>query len=132
LPRCAGGRREDLHWLWPSVSPWQPHRHDRPGRSDRPVRVPDRVSWPGHLIQIWLWSVLSWQGLRPNFSPLLFHCFFPFLFSVPEIHINLQIHSKLDKTWKNTKQISIESLRLDLGIRLDKSHLFTLFPSVKL
>jgi hypothetical protein len=32
---------------------------------------------------------------------------------------------------KNMKQISIESLRVDLGIRMDKSHFYTLLPSVK-
>jgi hypothetical protein len=30
------------------------------------------------------------------------------------------------------KQISIESLRVDLGVGLDKSHFCTLLPSVKL
>jgi hypothetical protein len=30
------------------------------------------------------------------------------------------------------KQISIKSLRVDLSIRLDESHFWTLFPSIKL
>jgi hypothetical protein len=39
---------------------------------------------------------------------------------------------KYNTTQKNMKQISIESLRVDLGVRLDKSHFCTLLPSVKL
>jgi hypothetical protein len=32
------------------------------------------------------------------------------------------MHRKYNTTQKNTKQISIESLGVDLGFRLDKSH----------
>jgi hypothetical protein len=39
---------------------------------------------------------------------------------------------KYNTTQKNMKKISIESLRVDLGIRLDKYHFCTFLLSVKL
>jgi hypothetical protein len=42
------------------------------------------------------------------------------------------MRGKYNTTRKNMKQIPIESLRVDLGIRLDKIHFCTLLPSVKL
>jgi hypothetical protein len=39
---------------------------------------------------------------------------------------------KYNNTQKNTQQILIESLRVDRGIRLDKSQFCMLLPSVKL
>jgi hypothetical protein len=39
---------------------------------------------------------------------------------------------KYNRARKNTKQISIESLRVGLGVRLDKSHFCPLLCSVKL
>jgi hypothetical protein len=39
---------------------------------------------------------------------------------------------KYNITQKNMKQISIELLRVDLSVGLDKSHVCTLLPSVKL
>jgi hypothetical protein len=42
------------------------------------------------------------------------------------------MHRKYNTARKNMKQISIGSLRVDLVVRLDKSHFCTLLPSVKL
>jgi hypothetical protein len=39
---------------------------------------------------------------------------------------------KYNKTQKNLKQISIESLRIELGNGLDKVHFCALLPPVKL
>jgi hypothetical protein len=39
---------------------------------------------------------------------------------------------KYNTTRKNMKQISTESLEVDLGIRIDKSHFWILLLSVKL
>jgi hypothetical protein len=42
-----------------------------------------------------------------------------------------KMRRKYNTTQKNMKQISIESLRVNLGFRLDKSYPYTLLPSVK-
>jgi hypothetical protein len=48
------------------------------------------------------------------------------------IFISFYIFRKYNTNWKNMKQVSMESLGVYLGFRLDKSYFSTLLLSVKL
>jgi hypothetical protein len=54
-----------------------------------------------------------------------------YFFTFPENCLYFKMRRKYNTTQKNMKQISIESLRVNLGFRLDKSYPYTLLPSVK-
>jgi hypothetical protein len=95
----------------------------RPARvSVTPSARSARLKWP------WAWP---WTEA----SPALCGDFFLLVFIFDYISrncINLKMCRKYNTTQKNIKQIFVESLRVDLGFRLDKIHFCTLLPSVKL
>jgi hypothetical protein len=62
-----------------------------------------------------------WAKAGPALCGNFFSSDFSFLIIFLDIGINFKMHRKYNTTQKNTKQISIESLGIDIGIRLYKS-----------